>query len=136
MSSTRGPAPKRDEQRAGHRTKAEAADRVQAFSRVAVPPPDPKWSVSARRMYRSLAESGQARYFEPSDWEFARLTAELQTATETQPSANAWKIVFENWSALGATENARRRMRIEVDRKAEEPEDAAASAMLDRLRQA
>lgn len=135
MPSTRGPTPKRDAERAGHRTKDESADSVRMRGAVRKPPADKAWSEGARRMYESLARSGQSRYFEPSDWAFAQMTADLHTANEAKQSAQAWQLIFQSWERLGATENMRRRMRVEVERvDAAEPEDADLEAMLDELK--
>lgn len=40
------------------------------------PPCNPKWHTVARRFYMSLDESGQSRFYEPSDWALAYIVAE------------------------------------------------------------
>lgn len=99
-------------------------------------------------MYKALTESGQAEFFEPSDWEVARLAAELTSRMlgadfdyvfrhwhqcedkkckcdmpvgDVNPkSVDAiWKL----WTSLMMTETDRRRARVEVERGVSEPED-------------
>lgn len=115
--ATRGPVPKRSNVRAGHRGEADQPDRVLVRGPVRIPRASRAWHESARRWYRSLADSGQSRYFEPSDWSFARLLAELLSAElEGSPRATMVNAILAGMDRLGTTEAARRRMRIEVER--------------------
>lgn len=117
----RGPLPKRDEARAGHRSKAERADKVVPTRNAVVdaPAPSREWCNEARAWYLSLAESGESFYFEPSDWQYAFTLAAMlsRLLTSARPSAQLAKVVFDAMESLGTTEGARRRMRIEVDRE-------------------
>lgn len=94
----RGPSPKRSTERVRRNAGAET-DTVAVDGAVEQPRADPKWAPAAKRWYASLAESGQATYFEPSDWEEARLVADLLTgqmkngATYTQVLAAARKLL-------------------------------------------
>jgi len=68
--------------------------------------------------YHSLAESGQARYFEPSDWQAARMVAHEvgRMLNRREPSG---QLLSSIWSAMGdllTTEAARRRVRMEIER--------------------
>lgn len=115
------PVPKRASQRLGHRTKAEQAQTkvIKASGKVAVPPPAKDWHPMARDWYLSLADSAQSQHFEPSDWQAARLVAVEITRmlTAEYPNANLFGKV---WSAMGelmTTEGARRRLKIEVERR-------------------
>jgi hypothetical protein len=83
----RGPVPKRSSERAGHRAKDEQPDQVTSLPTISAPRPDSRWGTAAHRWYQSLIDSGQARFFEPSDWEQARiictlLTGQLKDSTE------------------------------------------------------
>jgi hypothetical protein len=139
---SRGPAPKRSTERAGHRTKAEQPDQVTVSQAVTIPPADPKWRAAAKRWYESLQRSGQKRYFEPSDWEYARLLAQLLSdeIASGSPRATMMKTILAAMGELGTTESARRRMRIEVERPdaptGEQPEETGKVAVLDRYRRA
>ena len=134
--ASRGPVPKRSSQRAGHRAKSDRPDQVAVAGSVAAPPAMPGWNAAARRWYDSLKKSAQAKFFEPSDWEYARLLAELLTkeysavkvtkdgdVVPVLPRAAMVNGILRAMSELGTTESSRRRMRIEVDREVEEPEE-------------
>lgn len=75
----RGPIGKRAEDRMGHRSRAELAQ-VKAVVLDAPEPVaqagDDDWHPIAKRWYDSLKESGQRRWYEPSDWAVAYLIAE------------------------------------------------------------
>src|SRR5689334_13342074 len=74
----RGPVGKRSDRRLGHRSKAEVAsvDKVPGAVVVDQPVASEDWHPVARRLYESLACSGQAVFYEPSDWMVAYLIAE------------------------------------------------------------
>ena len=116
-----GRTPKRSSQRAGHRTKAEQPDTVNVRGRVPIPAADSTWHPQAAKWYRSLRRSGQSRYFEPSDWQYARILAHMLSVqlTSPRPSAQMMKALFAAMESLGTTESSRRRMRIEVERQRE-----------------
>lgn len=97
------------------------------------------WHPLARDWYRSLAESGQSAFYEPSDWQTARVLAELLSRALQRGRVTA--ALIERWQAgatdLLTTEGARRRARLELQR-AEEPEageDGADVSELDEWRE-
>lgn len=132
---SRGPVPKRSAERAGHRTKAERPDVVRVAEPAKAPPARRGWAPAAKAWYRALARSGQSRYFEPSDWELARLVADLlsRQLRAERPSAEMVKACLAAMASLGTTEADRRRMRIEVERPvagaADEAEQAAVAVL-------
>lgn len=118
---TRGPVPKRTSQRLGHLTKTERASSatIKAVGMVEMPAPDARWDPLARDWYLSLSDSAQSEHFEPSDWQAARLiAAELSRMLESEfPNA---ALFGRLWSAMGelmTTEGARRRLKVEIDRR-------------------
>ncbi|MGZ3140810.1 phage terminase small subunit [Lentzea chajnantorensis] len=119
----RGPLGKREEHKAGHRTKAEKALTekviVPAEDEVEVPTPTEAWHPIAKDWYDSLAASGQSKYMEPSDWQAARLIAEAMTRAlaEEKLNARALAVVWSAMNDLLTTEGARRRVRLEIHRK-------------------
>jgi len=131
-----GPVPKRSSERAGHRTKAEQPDKVVVPVAFQVPPASEEWAEEARRWYESLAESGQSRYFEPSDWAYARLLARLLSDQlgKARPSSEMMKALLAAMGNLGTTEADRRRMRIEVERAVEQHGKSAELAVLEDYR--
>jgi hypothetical protein len=90
----------------------------------------------ARRWYKSLAESGETRYWEPSDWAQARIAAIWLSGllSGARPSAQMVASWLSMVSELGVTEGARRRMRIEIDRRA--PVQSADVTEMDEYRRA
>lgn len=113
--------PKRAAQRLGHRTKAELAEvsRVQVVGPVKVPPADRSWHRVAREWYLSLKDSGQVQHYEPSDWQAARFVAfEMSRMLNADLiSPTMFKAIWTAMSELLTTEGARRRVKLEVDRK-------------------
>jgi hypothetical protein len=132
---TRGPVPKRSSQRAGHRTSDEEPDHVTVSGRVAIPRSSTRWAAQARRWYRALATSGQSQFFEPSDWAYAQLLADLLTdELDGKPRATMVNAILASMSKLGTTESDRRRMRIEVERADDDDAEDDDVAILDQYR--
>jgi hypothetical protein len=148
---TRGPLPKRDEARAGHRTKAERADKVTpptpADGLVRAPVPDGAWHPQTLSFYGALRESGQSRFYEPSDWALAVMRCRIHSLIEyaidegALPPASLLAEISKIDARLGVTESDRRRQRIEVDREATDAAqphatDDAVNAIMERYRRA
>lgn len=125
----RGPVPKRNAQRR-RRNEESKADTAPALTSVVEAPPVVKsWAPAAKRWYESLAESGQAQFFEPSDWQAAQLVAgELSVYLRSKKrSAMMWSHIWTAMTDLLTTEGARRRLKIEIERPSEDEDDAEAS---------
>lgn len=73
-----GPVPKRSNQKHGHRSKAEKdlIESAPGAAEVPVLKANSKWHPIAKRWFDSLGASGQAAFYEPSDWATAELVAE------------------------------------------------------------
>ena len=65
-----GPVPKRSDQRR-RRNQTSATDKAAGAKAVKVPAADRSWHPIAKSLWASLAKSGQADFYEPSDWAFA-----------------------------------------------------------------
>jgi hypothetical protein len=134
----RGPVPKHSSQR--RRTnKGSRPERapISALADVEAPPAQKSWAPAAKRWYESLAESGQAQFFEPSDWQAAQIIAgELSTYLRAKKrSAMMFSHLWSAMTDLLTTEGARRRLKIEIDREVpDEDGDAADVAKLDDYR--
>lgn len=123
-----GPVPKRSDQRR-RRNKPAGGEITRARSAGAqgAPEADPEWHPIAREWFESLGASGQAQFYEPSDWATARVWAELlsRQLESGRPSAQ----MIASWSGgateLLTTEGARRRARMELDKGGAEEPDAA-----------
>ncbi len=132
----RGPIGKRSDQRHGHRTKAEKAEVTKvsvAGSRLPAQEPDPTWHPVAQGWFRSLGESGQHVFYEPSDWATARYLAEAMSRNleAGRFSAQLFAAVMSGMSSLLTTEGDRRRLKIELERtvSADADEEAAVVAL-------
>ena len=134
-----GPVPKRSDQRR-RRNKPDGPDIVKAPGGTlpAQPPADEAWHSIAREWYLSLAESGQAQFYEASDWQTARYVAEAMSRNlngGARFSAQLFQAVMSAMTDLLTTEGARRRARVELERGPEQPQPASITA-LDRYRAA
>jgi hypothetical protein len=121
----RGPIAKRSEERMGHRSKDEKDSITKAPSAPPaelpdLPEPDPNWHEIATDWYLSLRESGQAQFYQPSDWAVARYAAELMSrglSSDRPPNGQYVAALNSVMTALLTTEGDRRRARIELERK-------------------
>ena len=129
-----GPIPKRTEERRRRNKPEVPVESVPITGPVQIPPADPKWHPTARLIYESLPTSGQAKFYEPSDWSTAYLLAE-SLSRDLKPQSigitDEGKVIhayvplkgaslaayLKGFAALGVTEGDRRRMGIEIDRK-------------------
>ena len=132
--SARGPVAKRDAARAGHNAKDEKSDHAKVRGPVIVPPPHEDWIPETIAWYESLSISGQSLWYEPSDWQYAQVVGNMLNQLLTAPNAALFKSVMDGMDALGVTELARRRMRIEIERTdtgEDEQEKAAARTAIE-----
>jgi hypothetical protein len=99
--------------------------------------PEPEWHPIAESWYLSLTQSGQAIFYEPSDWTTAYMVADqISRALEPRPvvigesggepvirymvvpmPGATLNAILKAGSSLMSTEGDRRRLRIELDRK-------------------
>jgi len=126
----RGPVPKRDAERRRRNKPDVPTDTVKLPGRVPAPGASRSWLKLARRWYQSLMESGQAQFYEPSDWATAQYVAELMSRllSEDRPSAEMVKALNPLMNSLLTTEGERRRVRIEIERPVEQ-QPAGVTAM-------
>lgn len=70
--------------------------------------------------WESLADSAQAKFYEPSDWQFARFNLHFadQLVKSSKPSAQMLMAVQSALTDLLVSEGARRRVRMEIERGA------------------
>ena len=146
MASTRGPLPKRDAERAGHKGPAAKADKVRMQEPVDAPPPRSSWEARTLDWYDALQRSVMAQFYEPSDWMHALMVGDLVdefyggSHEDGRPmSGEKLKQMFAELDKLGVTESSRRRLRVEGHRPgSDEDEDAPtpSGAVLDRFQKA
>lgn len=142
---TRGPVPVRSDQR--RRTNSPEAQVVAVTTErtVPVPPADSEWHPVALAWYEALADSGQAIFYEPSDWATAYLVAESMhrdlgpQVVGTTESGQVIKDVIplkgaslsaylRAFSVLMVTEGDRRRAQLELERAQHSDPDADRAA--------
>lgn len=115
-----GPVPKRSDQRRRRNKDTSGLALVSAPSGKAVvkaPRVSPSWHPLMKDWFRSLKESGQARFYEASDWQTARLLAEVMSQELNSGEGVKANLLAEfNRAAasLLTTEGERRRLRVEL----------------------
>lgn len=125
-----GPIPKRSEERIRRNVdETGPVERVAMSGFVAIPELGSAEYVAglhpiAVDLYNSLAESGQSKYYEPSDWQMARVLVHMLSGVldNSKPSAQMIASLSSLMSSLLLTEGERRRVRLEVDRASEAAE--------------
>lgn len=124
----RGPIPKRSDQRVRRNKDDAPVETVSAIGAVEVPDlglSDPHPIVVD--LWNSLSDSAQRKYYEPSDWAYAKFALHFadKLLKSRQPSAVMVSSVDAMLNQLLVSEGARRRVRLEVER------DQNAGAVID-----
>ena len=124
----RGPIGKRDEERVRRNIPEDPTVTVQMHGLVTIPDLGDMSHLGETHplvveMYEAMKQSASIKYFEPTDWAFARLTLytlnqELIAAAHNGKPVGAMKLTAINQmlSALLLTEGDRRRARLEIER--------------------
>lgn len=110
-----GPPPKRSDQRR-RRNKVEI-DRAPADGEWGEPLEPAEHSETALRFWEALRHSGQAQFYQASDWAAAELVVIAIDAFAKKPSAVMLASINSAMSSLLVTEGDRRRMRLELERQ-------------------
>lgn len=127
-----GPVPKRSSERRRRNKEGGEITKLKVSNPTYdQPKPDNLWHKLAKNWYLSLAESGQAHYYSPSDWQHAYLVAdilsrELDAADEKGKALRAVMLqtIFTEMGNLLTTEGQRRRLRLELERADREDKKA------------
>lgn len=118
-----GPPPKRSDQRRRRNKPDESQPNLTVVKDeaprpvVKAPRVSPSWHPLMKDWFRSLKQSGQARFYEPSDWQTARLLAEVMSQELNNGEGVKASMLAEfNRAAasLMTTEGERRRLRVEL----------------------
>ncbi|WNV90299.1 hypothetical protein [Umezawaea sp. Da 62-37] len=100
---------------------------------VTVPHPDKEWHPIALRLYRALRSSGQADFYQDSDWAFAYSLCEdlsyYKQAPSGKRSGQMLQTIYSTFERLLVTEGDRRRVRIELHEQEEESTPASVTAI-------
>lgn len=114
----RGPIPKRSEERIRRNRPTSPVSRSEGAACVKPPPANKDWHPIAKRMWRALKESGQAKYCEPSDWAYAYSLMEDLTyyKNSDKRSGQMLAALLSGMTPLMMTEGDRRRLQLELER--------------------
>lgn len=129
-----GPIPKRSDQRRRANKPVGGITSAPGAEAVAIPAADPAWHPMARDWFESLASSGQRAFYQPSDWQVARVWAEVLSRQLTATKGMS-AVMVQAWAAsaseLLTTEGSRRRARLELERSntVDADEDASVTAI-------
>ena len=144
----RGPIPNRSENLARPRER-KGSDEQEVkrgeMRPVVIPEPDPEWHSIALMVWESLSTSGQADFYQQSDWAYAYNLCEELTVYKTNAvtdketgeilyykrSPEMFKGLLSGLSALLMTEGDRRRVRVELTAPEPEEQPAAVLAIAD-----
>lgn len=123
-----GPVPKRSSERRRQNKESKVETVPAIVETVAIPPADQRWHPVALGLYESLKESGQSRFYEPSDWWLAQYICDAMSRNLKQRqkfSAVLFASVMSGLNDLLVDEASRRRVRMEIERGGQ-PEGAQA----------
>ncbi|AMS00999.1 hypothetical protein SEA_ARCHERNM_5 [Mycobacterium phage ArcherNM] len=144
---TRGPIAKRDEERVRRNAPENPTETIQVIGTFAPPELGDVSHLGEthpliEEMYESIKQSAAVKYYEPTDWQFARLTLytlnqELIAAQHNGKPVGAMKLTAINQmlSSLLLTEGDRRRVRLEIERNPGDPTAGKVLDMTDMLKQ-
>lgn len=127
---SRGPAPKRDDQRRRrNKLPAAATGKADGVNRAPKLTERSKHTAVAVRFWDRLGRSAQAVYFQESDWAFAELVVLAIDEAKRNPKPSSIRAAMDGMSRLLATEADRRRVRMELElADGVDPEEEAADA--------
>ena len=132
----RGPIPKRSDER--HRRNASERDVVSspAAEGVQAPAADGSWHPIAKRLWRAAKESGQSRFYEPSDWAvlYSLMDDLSYYKSGSKRSGQMLQTIMSSLSSLLLTEGDRRRLQIELARPGSEDPSRAGASEVERWR--
>ncbi len=133
---TRGPVPKRSDQRRRRNKPEVDTETVTASGAVRRPAASKGWHPIARGWYEALGKSAQSRFYEPSDWHSARLCAEIMSKVAMGDDVSSAEIgaMSKLMSELLVTEGSRRRVRLEIERTAAAGKAPAGVTAIDEYR--
>jgi hypothetical protein len=124
MAALTGPIPKREESRVRATEPGQEITKVPMTGKVTPPKlsayPGMLTHTLTKGFWESLKESGQAKYYEPSDWMTALTALHLldkQLSSERGISPTMVASVWQMLASIAVTEGERRRIRLEVERK-------------------
>ncbi|MFE4635066.1 hypothetical protein ACFRJ1_17050 [Streptomyces sp. NPDC056773] len=136
MSEIPGPVPNRESDLARPRERkgSDVQPVTRGLARPAKPPnADRDWHPIARRLWDSLKQSGQADFYQASDWALAySLCEDLSYYKKAgKRSGQMLQTIYSAFERLLVAEGDRRRVRIELHEPEPEVQSAAVLAIAD-----
>lgn len=132
----RGPVPNREDDLA--RPRARKGSDEQPVTKgemkpVKIPNADRDWHPIARKLWDSLKTSGQADFYQNSDWAFAYSLCEdlSHYKSSGKRSGQMLQTIYSSFERLLVAEGDRRRVRIELTELTPEQDSAAVVAIAD-----
>lgn len=115
---TRGPIPKRDDERKRTNERDTPTTKATGASEVKQPRADGDWHSIAKKLWKAMGESGQTQFYEPSDWAIAySMMDDLSSYKRRENRSPAMlQVIMSTLSSLLVTEGDRRRVSIELSR--------------------
>ena len=128
---TRGPIPKRTDEKVRHVKEADKPSSAPAGDPVEWTESLPHWHPIAADWYESLARSGQAVYYQQSDVQFAVYVAEAMSRplAGKSMSGQLFSSITGALSSLLVTEADRRRVQIELEKATDAEAEAEVIAL-------
>ncbi|MFC3504456.1 hypothetical protein ACFOOK_26290 [Micromonospora krabiensis] len=133
---SRGPVPNRSDDLSRDRdaNRGDRAPITKGKSRPAtVPDPDEGWHPIARLLWNATLESGQADFYESSDYAFLYSICDDVSYYKRQGKRSGQMLasIYSAMENLLVTEGARRRVRVELQDEEEAEDDAVVTQMDD-----
>lgn len=130
-----GPVPKRSENRRRRNKPADGLKVVHAQGQktVKIPPVRAKWHPMMKQWYQSLKTSGQAQFYQDSDWATAVMWCHVMSehlATGEPVKAAVMEAFTKAAGSLMTTEGERRRLRVELTAAEAPAEDHATLSVI------
>lgn len=132
-----GPIPMRESELARPRSRGQGPEAPQVtrgeLRPTSPPEPNPEWHISARRLWDAALVSGQADFYQDTDWAMLHfLCGEMSDyARSSKKSSMMLASIMSGLTSLLLTEGDRRRARIELTAPEPEKPTAAVLALAD-----
>jgi len=124
----RGPIPKRSDERARRNAPEREVVKADGAKKVPIPAADRNWHPIAKRLWNAMKKSGQAVFYEPSDWAVAYSLMDDLSYYKNQHKRSGQMLaaIMAALTSLMLTEGDRRRLQIELFRQAADEERLSA----------
>jgi len=130
-----GPVPNREDDLSRPRSRRSPDNKVTrgVLKPVVKPAARPEWEPFVREFYDSIGESGEADFYQNSDWHYARIVCDQLHAhyQSGMRSGQMFQSIMAAMTSLLVTEGERRRVKIELTEPKPTGPTAAVTAISD-----